>query len=73
MARFAKLRRKKGPNICRRCVNQSCHFSLRPANCVYYIYPAECSRFKEKQHIIIKLRWTGKCKLLFRRMPQSGV
>lgn len=71
MASFTEVRRKNGPDICRKCINRVCNVTLIPSDCAYYIYPAICSRCGEKQHIVARLRWTGKCKLLFRKMIRA--
>ena len=70
MASLKEVRKKIGPDICRRCLNQVCNSSLNPDDCVYYVYPAPCSNCGEKRRIVVDLRWTGKCKLLFRKIRE---
>ena len=60
-----KVHRKTGPQICRRCICNICDVDLKQKDCIYYIYPCNCSRCNNT-NIVIGLTPIGKLKLLFK-------
>lgn len=56
---------------CRNCLNRLYGLSLVPSNCLYNAFPDECSCCKKVSNIVVKLRNSGRIKLMkaHKRLP----
>ena len=66
MKNMARIHRDLGSNVCRNCINNKYKATLKPENCEYYYYPAECSSCGQKANVVTELRLVGKLKMLFK-------
>lgn len=56
-------------HTCRACLNKKYHIDLQPENCLYAIYPAECSHCKEVKNIVQEIRFPARMRI---RLTPSG-
>lgn len=60
-----RIKRRFGGDICRDCINRTCHVRLDPEDCIYgYLYTCPCCG--EVRNIVANLTLVGRLKLLFR-------
>lgn len=48
---------------CRECLNEEHGINLSSGDCLYFMYPAVCTRCKEVKHIVTGVRLSKKIKL----------
>ena len=56
MATMQSIKERFGGYICRHCINEVYGMQLRPADCLYDLYPRECARCGKMHNIVRKVR-----------------
>lgn len=53
-------------NQCRECINGQYGLRLNRSDCIYLIYPTECSCCGQVRNIVADITLWGRCKILLR-------
>ncbi|MCH1983717.1 hypothetical protein MCG98_14175 [Ruminococcus sp. OA3] len=51
-------------NLCRECLNKKYSLKLKKKDCLYYYYSQQCSGCGDLHHIVAKVRFGKRWKLL---------
>ena len=68
MISIKQIQRLYGQNVCRHCINKLTGARLERRDCVYDTYQRVCPSCELMQNIVMDLRFSGKLKLMGKKL-----